>query len=154
VARNAIGELSFEHGAIFKEYASTLLSIAISPISGNYILIHIGDGCAICVLNDKSIKMLDPPEYCFTQPYTWLTTSATAANHVKVRMGNTKQMRRIILLSDGASTLCYGKNIRPKGVHLFAEEPFSSTLLYLQNHKSNDDVTCIFLDLKADLMAE
>ena len=81
-------------------------------------IVHLGDGVIISVdkeigvnKNEDAIQILSPPENGMTPRTTWLTTSESALNHLRLCFGNVGHYRRIILASDGADSVCRGSNV-------------------------------------------
>lgn len=64
--RACILNLAQKNGGDFSEYASTLLAIAVDPVSGKYVFFHLGDGGLIGIRKEQDIILLSPPENGFT----------------------------------------------------------------------------------------
>ena len=128
------------------EYASTLLTAAIDSNSGQYILSHLGDGCIIGVTADDSITILSPPENGLTAQSTWLTTTPNAIPHLHLTFGSVANLKRLILMSDGACTLCHGKHISRTAQKLLLHGTTSDIKRHLLKTMPSDDLTCIILD--------
>ncbi len=126
-------------------YASTFIAIAIDPQSGEYVLFHLGDGCALRVLHDDSVQMLSSPDNPLLGSQTWLTTSNNATSHLRFIHGSTVSQKRIVLLSDGTG-LYRGKNILPRTRSLIANGSEQDFLDYWAVHPPVDDSSCILLD--------
>lgn len=133
-------------GGDFSDYASTLLAIAIDPIEKQYILLHLGDGCALGVYPDDSVMMLSCPENGLTQYHTWLTTSDHAASHFRVTFGTLRNQKRMVFLSDGADSLCRGKNILPRAKTLLCRGSREEVVAFVRSSRPEDDAGCIVLD--------
>ena len=148
VFRKALHSLAQQHGHPFSEYASTILGITIDPLSGNYLVIHLGDGCAIGIHNNHSAMILSPPENSYSKEYTWLTTSDYAVSHLRISCGNIQNFQRLVLLTDGATPLCHGKNISSRAKKLLAGEDPHQLLNALKRTHPYDDASCIVLDIR------
>ena len=128
------------------EYASTLLTAAIDPNSGHYVLSHLGDGCIIGVTAEDSITLLSPPESGLTAQSTWLTTTPNAIPHLRLTFGSITNLKRLILMSDGARVLCHGKHIPRTAKELLLHGTASDIKQRLMQTTPPDDLTCMILD--------
>lgn len=146
--RSVLSSLSQQQGYPFTEYASTLLGIAVDLISGNYMILHLGDGCAIGLHKSHSSIILSPPENTFSREYTWLTTSDHAAFHLRISFGNIQNFQRLVFLTDGATSLCYGKNLSSRARQLLADEDPHQFLNALKRTHPHDDASGIVLDIQ------
>ena len=149
--RSRLLSLSEESGLPFREFASTLLAIAIHPATGRYLLLHLGDGCAVSVSQDRSTAIRSSPENGFDSRYTWLTTADTAVTHLRVSFGSLENIRRLLLLTDGARCLCQSKNIPRQ-----AKEPICSGTpekihQLIRQSSPRDDASCILLDVSSKM---
>ena len=144
--RAELGRLAEQQGE-FSDYSSTLVCIAAEPETGRCMYIHLGDGCIIGVRQDRSLSMVSAPENGMTQYHTWLTTSSRAAEHLRVRFGSMKQMRRLVMLTDGAEQVCRGKNILKQSRDLLTRGSRQELIKFLESAGHRDDVGCVVLDL-------
>jgi len=145
--RNALYSLAQQQGYPLTEYASTVLGIAIDLISGDYIVLHLGDGCAIGIGNNSTPLILSPPENNYSPDHTWLTTSDRAAFHLRVSFGNIQNYQRLVFLTDGARSLCYGKNISARAKQLLADIDSHQILESLKQSHPRDDASGFILDI-------
>lgn len=145
--RKALLSVAQQQDCLFTEYASTVLAVAIDPISGDYLLIHLGDGCIVGIQSNNSDIILSPPENVFSQQHTWFTTSDFMLSHLHIRMGKILNLRRIILMTDGATPLCHGKNIPSRAKRILADKDPNRILESLKNPNIHDDASCIVLDV-------
>lgn len=141
--------LASQWGGEFSDYSSTLLAVAIDPVTGQYILAHLGDGIAIHVTEDGSVTVRSAPEGSFLHHQTWLTTSMQAVPHLRLSAGQLRPGQRLILLSDGAESLCLGKNILPEAKELMKSGSQSDLFDYFNAASPKDDATCIVLDIQS-----
>lgn len=145
--RRKLASLAHDQNADLKEFASTFLAIAIDLNSRKYMILHLGDGCAISIPHTGEPAVISGPDNGITSCHTWLTTSENAVPHFHVTFGSLEAKKRILLLSDGATCFCRGRNI-PRRV-----KELIKTGSQLQLHdclmQSNpiDDATCIVLDV-------
>lgn len=116
--RSLLHEKAQECQTSIYELSSTLVLLAVDLRSGQYMIVHLGDGVIISVdkeigvnKNEDAIQILSPPENGMTPRTTWLTTSESALNHLRLCFGNVGHYRRIILASDGADSVCRGSNV-------------------------------------------
>lgn len=144
--RSGILALMKEQGGEFSDYASTLLAVAIDPAAGRYFLVHIGDGCAIA-LRQEALLMLSPPDNGIAINHTWLTTSDNAVAHLRLRCGSLQEVKRLILLTDGADGLCRGKNIPRQAAQLLSGGTRDAIFAQLEDREAADDTGCIVIDL-------
>ena len=145
VIRGGILELMERQGGGFSEYASTLLAVAIDPETGEYVLVHIGDGCALGVRQEE-LLILSAPETGITVNHTWLTTSENAVRHLRLTGGSLRHIRRLALMTDGAACLCRGKNIPRQAARKLTGDG-EEILQYLEGREFQDDASCILIDL-------
>lgn len=134
-------------GADFHDYASTLLALAADPATGRYLLIHLGDGCAIGVTGENRLRMLSAPENGIDRHSTWLTTSRNAVSHLRIARGDISALKRIFLLSDGAVRLCRGQRISFMGHHLMQCGSWRDVRKHLCSFPPEDDASCIFWEI-------
>ena len=83
VVRETISKMASNKQVEKAEYASTLVVLAYDTYTGNYAIIHLGDGSIIGRKKDGGISMLSSPENGLTTGYTWLTTSQEALLHLR-----------------------------------------------------------------------
>lgn len=145
--RQGLQTLCTTHGGTPEDYASTLLAIAIDSNTGQYIISHLGDGCALGVYADGTVRIISPPENGITRQHTWFTTSPYAIPHFRISFGSIAQIARIVLMTDGAKSLCSGGNLLWQAQKLIQHETADQILSYLEDHPSGDDTSCIILDL-------
>lgn len=131
-------------GADFQDYASTLLALAADPATGRYLLIHLGDGCAIGLSEDGRLRMLSAPENGIDRHSTWLTTTRNAVLHLRITRGALPSQKRIFLMSDGAVRLCRGQHISFMGHQLMHSGSWRSLRKFLSKSTPEDDASCIF----------
>lgn len=131
----------------WKDLASTLLAVAVSRKTGDYLLLHLGDGCAICVAGDGEPAIFSPPEQGLSLHHTWLTTSDNAVSHLRLSFGSLRGRKRLVLLSDGAVCLCRGQNIPWRAKELLKNGTPEELHRFLERSVPADDATCILLDL-------
>ena len=129
-----------------KEFASTLLIITVSLKSGRYILLHLGDGCAISIPNIGDPAFISKPDTGLTSRHTWLTTSDNAIPHFHVTFGSIENKKRILLVSDGAVCFCRGQHIPWRAKDLLTDGSQLQLHEYLMQSEPLDDATCIVLD--------
>lgn len=144
--RQTLKALAQEDGNM-DEFSSTLLALALDPMTGRYIILHLGDGIALLVHQNEKIQTLSPPENGFLVNYTWLTTSAWAAAHLRLSSGIFKPNDRIVMLSDGAEHICYGENIRCQAVPVLKKGTQEEIADFLTATPSRDDASVIILDI-------
>ncbi len=145
--RGRIGALSESLHVKTTEFSSTLLALAFDKTSGLYILLHLGDGCAVGVRQDRSIHFLSVPENGITSRYTWLTTSDSARSHLRSYFGQMSSYRRIILLTDGADCICQGKNIRESAMHIITGRSPDDICTCIKESRPSDDASSIIIDI-------
>lgn len=146
VIRDTISELASAEGEEIAEYASTLVIFAYTIQTGNYVIIHLGDGSIIGQKKGGDINMLSSPENGLTRNYTWLTTSQEAFCHLRIAFGNIKFYSRILLMSDGASIYVYGRNIMDRAKKMIQRNKSEDIVSCLKNSNPVDDASCIVID--------
>lgn len=139
--------LAESSSAPMKEFASTLLGMAMDLKNGKYILIHLGDGSAVSILRTGEPVIISPPENGISPCHTWLTTSDTAVAHLRVAFGSLENKSRILLLSDGAACLCRGREIPRRAAELLKNGSQLQIYRQLLRNDPADDATCVMIDL-------
>lgn len=147
--RCALSGLVQRRGGCFSDYASTLLVLAMEPATGRYVLLHLGDGCALSIPKGAQPRILSAPENGFSGRETWLTTSANAVAHFRVTFGRVDAGSRLLLMSDGAEGLCRGRNISRQARELLCGGSPEQIRDFLKATEPEDDASCIILDFEA-----
>lgn len=80
-------------------FGSTLLAFMMDAETGNYLLIHLGDGIIIGK-NRQHVRVLSWPVGCGSDR-TFLTISENLPERIKIRCGNLGDLDQIALCSDG-----------------------------------------------------
>ena len=135
------------YGVPESRFASTLVSFAVDPQTGDYVIVHLGDGCILGILQSGEIRMLSTPDNGLTRQETWLTTSEQALAHLRLKYGNVRGYRRILLLSDGAECLCKGRNISPWARHNLPGLEPKRILEHMRRSVPADDASCVVIDI-------
>lgn len=146
VIRDTISKLASDKGVEKAEYASTLVILAYDPHTGNYTIIHLGDGGIISRKKDGSISMLSSPENGLTTNYTWLTTSQEALHHLRIGFGNTKTYSRIVMITDGATVYAHGQHISERAKKMIDSGNREDLVSFLDQSDPSDDASCIVID--------
>ena len=131
-----------EYNTDIFEFGSTLIALAIDPDNGKYVLIHLGDGRVSGIDRSGRFKNLSFPENGLCRNQTWLTTSLSAANHIRIYTGNINNYRRIIIMSDGADNIFHREALSQSALCLPACDGFKPLL----SHRALDDASCIVID--------
>lgn len=146
--RDRLGELSIEYSADIEEFSSTIVVLTVNSNTGNYVILHIGDGGIIAKRRDQNIDVISKPENGITKKYTWLTTNSELLAHIRIEHGNVKKYSRVVMFSDGANIICNGSNILEKTKQFLDENVNADILLeYLKNSGHVDDASCIIIDI-------
>ena len=145
--RKELLPLAESNCASINEFASTLLAIAVDLRNGQYILLHLGDGCAISIPCTGGPTPISAPENGITSYHTWLTTSENAVSHFRVTFGSFTNKRRILLLSDGATCFCGGREIPWRTKDLLQSSDYTQIYERLMQSDPVDDATCIIIDI-------
>ena len=130
-----------------KEFASTLLAIAVERKTGKYALLHLGDGCAVSIPQSGEPSLITGPDNGLTPRHTWLTTSPGAITHFRICFGSLESKKRLMLLSDGATCFCRGSNILWRVRDLLRDGSAEQLRQKLDQSAPSDDASCILLDL-------
>ncbi len=133
-----------EHSADIFEFGSTLIAMAIDPVSGRYVLAHLGDGRVAGVRGGET-RNLSPPENGLCLNQTWLTTSPDAARHIRVYSGSVAAYGRIIMMSDGADGV-FRRGERLGKAGLAADRNSQALLEYIAENRPDDDSACVIID--------
>lgn len=149
VIRNTLSTLGKSYGMDYSlEFSSTLVVFAMDRNMKEYFTVHIGDGAIIAVSNDNTLEVISGPENGVIDKYTWLTTSRDAMYHIRIRRERINTIRRIVMVTDGATMLIRGKAIAKKAENLLIEgTPKEFKDLVLHNY-SQDDASCVLMDLE------
>lgn len=148
IIRDRIAELSKEYSADIGEFSSTIIVLAINPKTGNYMILHIGDGGIMAERTDQSIELISKPENGITKQYTWLTTNSELLAHIRIEFGNVGSFSRIIMFSDGADVICNGNNIPGKIKHFLDEKVDADVMFdYIKKSGHVDDASCAIIDI-------
>lgn len=131
-----------------KELASTLLAVVVERKTGNYVLLHLGDGYAVSVPQAGDPVLISAPENGIASYHTWLTTSDTAVAHLRVTFGTLEDKKRLLLATDGAVCFCRGRNLMGRAKELLKDAGQSRILEYLQQSDPVDDAACIVMDVQ------
>lgn len=130
-----------------KELSSTLVMIAVDDRTGEYMTLHLGDGAVIGARHDGSMRFISEPENGVTGRYTYLTTSGDAMLHLRISFGQADAYSRIIMLTDGASGFCRGKNVSPRARQLIRSAGREALAAALDGETPADDASIIVIDV-------
>lgn len=144
--RSALQKLAQAHQASFQEFASTLLLLAIDLVTGQYLALHLGDGCILGISQEGDIFPISQPENGLTMYHTWLTTSDSAVFHLRISYGNVHKKGRILLMTSGAACFCWNRSVPHRAQELIASAPPENLYRRLAQSEPADDASCIILD--------
>ena len=145
--RKELLPLAESSSASINDFASTLLAVAVDLQNGKYILLHLGDGCAISIPHTGEPIPISVPENGITSHHTWLTTSENAVFHFRVTFGSFANKRRLLLMSDGATCFCRGREIPRRAKDLLKDSCHARIYERLIQSNPVDDATCIIIDV-------
>lgn len=145
--RQKLLSLSESKCAGIHEFASTLLAVAVDLRSGKYMLLHLGDGCAISIPHTGDPVPISEPENGITSCHTWLTTSDSAVHHFRVTFGSFANKRRLLLMSDGSTCFYRSREIPRRAKDLLKDGSPSQVYDRLIQSDPVDDATCIIIDI-------
>lgn len=148
--RRALLSLSEEKSVDRQEFASTLLAMIMDLKTGKFVLLHLGDGCAVSIPREEEPVLFSCPENGISSSYTWLTTSENAVSHLRIYYGSAENKKRMLLASDGASCFFSGRNIPWRIKELLKNGSDSEIIDQLIKSKPSDDAACIVLDFQAN----
>ena len=146
--RKTLSTLAEHARTDFVEFSSTVVLIAIDPMTREYMIIHLGDGGVIGIKKDNTLSMLSSPENGITLDYTWLTTSSEALPHLRINGGFLEHYKRILLFSDGASAICKGTNINWRNKVIICQKSHNEIANLLHGSSPRDDASCILIDFR------
>jgi len=95
---------------------------------------------------DNHISVLSGAENGITHEYTWLTTSANSMQHLRIQQGTTTDIKRLVMVTDGATVLCCGCNIVAHENILTAADACSRIPGMIRQSAPEDDASCIIVD--------
>lgn len=145
IIRKRIDELSKRYQVDKEEFSSTLVAWSVDPDSGEYFIVHLGDGCIIGITDQDEVKMISAPDNGITVQYTWLTTSDDALMHLQIGFGNIGRYKNIYIMSDGMDCICHGRNILLRGKELLKSGKPELIYEHVSKNPPEDDATCIAL---------
>lgn len=152
--RERLLQTAQKKSADFKEFASTLLAIAVDLNTGKYMLMHLGDGSTIRITERGDATVVSTPDNGLTSCHTWLTTSAYAVSHLRVSFGTLRHGERLMMLSDGATCFCRNSEIPSRAKNLLKQGSQSEICRYLLAGALSDDAACIVLDCRGRNLSE
>lgn len=135
-----------------KELSSTLVMLAIDTTTGEYMALHLGDGAIIGARCDGSMRMISEPENGMTSRYTYLSTSGDAMMHLRISFGTATAYSRIILVTDGASSICRGGNILPRSKFLIRGSDRHTLVGVMDEETPSDDASIIVIDVMPPML--
>ncbi len=144
--RDCLSELSIKRNVDNKEFASTVMAFAYDKRDGNYLVIHLGDGCIIGAKEMNNINMISAPENGLTKNYTWLTTSSDALHHIRFVNGNIKNYHRIVMCTDGVCAISRGRYVFDEAKKLILHGKGEDIIKYVNTSFPEDDASCIVID--------
>lgn len=148
VIRSTLSKLSEEYHTDISEFSSTIIVVAIDTNTNDYLIIHLGDGSVVGINRENSTIMLSTPDNGITSQYTWLTTSPDAMKHLRIYSGSVENLKRIVLLTDGATMLCRGRIVAKKAEPILCNlEAPENIIKEIQCSNPLDDASCIVVDL-------
>ncbi|MGN1168317.1 MAG: protein phosphatase 2C domain-containing protein [Lachnospiraceae bacterium] len=145
IIRKCINGLSKRYRVNKEEFSSTLVAWSADPDSGEYFIVHLGDGCIIGITDQDEVKMISAPDNGITIQYTWLTTSDDALMHLRIGFGNIGRYKNIYIMSDGMDCICHGRNILLRGKELLKSGKPELIYEHVSKNSPEDDATCIAL---------
>lgn len=146
IFRKKLLQLSESRAMPLEEFASTLLAVAVDLKTGKYMLLHLGDGCAVSIPVSGEPAMISAPDNGLSLRDTWLTTSGNAVSHFRIRFGSLENRKRLLLLSDGAACFCKGRNILRNARGLLTQGTPAQLEEQLRAGGLADDATCLLLE--------
>ena len=142
--RSTLSKLSEEYHADISEFSSTIIAVAIDANTKDYLIIHLGDGSVVGITKENSAVMLSAPDNGITNQYTWLTTSTDAMKHLRIYKGSIENLKRIVLLTDGATMLCRGRNIAKRAEPILCDLDNPGNIIReIQQGNPVDDASCV-----------
>ena len=145
--RQTIAQLAQEKQVPKDMFASTLGVFAYEVQTGDYLSVHLGDGCIIGSKRNDGIIIISPPDNGMTLNYTWLTTSRDAMRHLRMGFGNIGNYERILLITDGASSIAFGKNIPGDVQDMLINDSDEAIVNFIRESNPEDDASCILVDI-------
>lgn len=149
IVREKLESLATENQAEITEFASTILTVGIDPLTGQYMAIHLGDGGILGKRVDGSLNFISVPENGITSRYTYLSTSENALLHLRIGFGQISNYSRLVMFTDGAEAICQGANISMGSRRILSENGSASQLAdMICDSRPLDDATLIVIDCK------
>lgn len=149
VIRETLSTLGKSYGTdSLLDFSSTLVVFAMDPHAKEYITVHIGDGAIIAVSKDNTLEVVSGPENGVIDKYTWLTTSRDAMYHIRIRRECINTIRRIAMVTDGATMLIRGRAIAKNAESLLIEGTVKDFESEIFSAHPQDDASCILVVLE------
>ena len=143
--RQRLLRLARSGGVPAEEYASTLCCFACDTRSGDFMLVHLGDGCLLGVTSGGQVRVLSGPEFSFARRRTCLTTSREAMSHLRLSWGNCRNYEAIYLMTDGAGNICRDGWVAPAARQELLHRAFWSLSARLERRLSTDDASLMMI---------
>lgn len=135
---NGLETMAFENSATLKDFASTLLVVAISL--DRYIIIHIGDG-VIGYLKDNELKVATQPDNGEFVNTTFFVTSKDVVKKMRLMKGYLNSIKGFILMSDGTEVSFYNKKEKTLTSSLI---PIMNLMNYVNSEDLQNELLCSF----------
>lgn len=147
VIRNVLNKLSKQYQENISEFSSTIVVYAFNPVTCEDLVVHLGDGAIIGITSSNKIEMISSPENGITNQYTWLTSSSNSMTHIRISKGYIRKYHRVVLVTDGTTSICHGKNISFKSNEILGiNNSKKDVIAYVDNNVYRDDASCIVID--------
>lgn len=144
--RNGFMDAMEQLGCKLDDLASTLLLIAIDRQTKQYVIVHIGDGAVLGVRKSGEIQFISEPDNPMGGGFTWMTTGLYAINHTRYLFESAHDLKRIVLVSDGADMICLRKSFSLRAGRLIKQGSRRDIQDYLLHYRPADDASCIVVD--------
>lgn len=145
--RRRLEELAQIRNVKIKEFSSTICALAVNPTDGNFIIIHLGDGCILGLTTDNRLRLLSMPECGMNRFCTYFTTSSMALSHVRLSQNNLKKYRAIYMMSEGISWINRNQVIESGVKRLLLQRDFKGLSEYMDKYEPVEDASLIMISL-------
>ena len=141
--------LASKNNTTSDEFASTICCMACDPLTGTFVLTHLGDGCILGITKDNTVKLLSQPENGFTKNLTYLTTSPDVVHHTRISHGNLMHYKCIYLMTDGAADHLFKNNfLHSEMKTMLQNQDFDALSRYLKESRPSDDASLLMITIE------
>jgi len=145
--REKLQALAGLQGEEVQEFSSTICSIACNLETGDFVIVHLGDGCIVGVSKENKVWTMSSPENGRRINETYLTTSPVALSHIRLSHGNLNNFKSIYIMTDGVETICRQGYILSAAGELLKQQDFETLSCKLKESNPRDDASIVMIEV-------